>query len=156
MRECCLWPPAMLRVWIGRLWLRPPDLLCFSSRGACGAALCRSGVTTRTALRRPAEVVLNVINGIGPSSGLDRHHVDRLAVGQRHVRLAPVAAGALAVAEGLVLAFHVHHVDRLDLDAENRSEEHTSELQSLMRISYAVFCLKKKKQKKYDNNLQYI
>src|SRR3546814_5525437 len=38
-----------------------------------------------------------------------------------------------------------------------RSEEHTSELQSLMRISYAVFCLKKKKQKrnktddKHDN-----
>src|SRR3546814_5442694 len=29
--------------------------------------------------------------------------------------------------------------------APNRSEEHTSELQSLMRISYAVFCLKKKK-----------
>src|SRR3546814_10854861 len=29
--------------------------------------------------------------------------------------------------------------------AEHRSEEHTSELQSLMRISYAVFCLKKKK-----------
>src|SRR3546814_7534690 len=32
------------------------------------------------------------------------------------------------------------------LDPEKRSEEHTSELQSLMRISYAVFCLKKKKQ----------
>src|SRR3546814_8157919 len=31
-----------------------------------------------------------------------------------------------------------------------RSEEHTSELQSLMRISYAVFCLKKKKTKKPD------
>src|SRR3546814_8240271 len=30
-------------------------------------------------------------------------------------------------------------------DLEPRSEEHTSELQSLMRISYAVFCLKKKK-----------
>src|SRR3546814_10297040 len=30
---------------------------------------------------------------------------------------------------------------------EPRSEEHTSELQSLMRISYAVFCLKKKKQR---------
>src|SRR3546814_4279402 len=29
------------------------------------------------------------------------------------------------------------------IDAPNRSEEHTSELQSLMRISYAVFCLKK-------------
>src|SRR3546814_1947482 len=34
-----------------------------------------------------------------------------------------------------------------------RSEEHTSELQSLMRISYAVFCLKKKnKRKKYTTN----
>src|SRR3546814_5312468 len=31
-------------------------------------------------------------------------------------------------------------------DPSERSEEHTSELQSLMRISYAVFCLKKKKQ----------
>src|SRR3546814_1541190 len=33
----------------------------------------------------------------------------------------------------------------------NRSEEHTSELQSLMRISYAVFCLKKTKQTKKHN-----
>src|SRR3546814_9422994 len=32
-----------------------------------------------------------------------------------------------------------------------RSEEHTSELQSLMRISYAVFCLKKKTKKTYNN-----
>src|SRR3546814_8447656 len=32
-----------------------------------------------------------------------------------------------------------------DADRVERSEEHTSELQSLMRISYAVFCLKKKK-----------
>src|SRR3546814_10599291 len=32
-----------------------------------------------------------------------------------------------------------------------RSEEHTSELQSLMRISYAVFCLKKKKTKKHKH-----
>src|SRR3546814_2343686 len=33
----------------------------------------------------------------------------------------------------------------------DRSEEHTSELQSLMRISYAVFCLKKKKKEKDQN-----
>src|SRR3546814_5736499 len=33
-----------------------------------------------------------------------------------------------------------------ELDGDGRSEEHTSELQSLMRISYAVFCLKTKKQ----------
>src|SRR3546814_7832515 len=35
--------------------------------------------------------------------------------------------------------------------APTRSEEHTSELQSLMRISYAVFCLKKKKNIKTQN-----
>src|SRR3546814_3093818 len=35
--------------------------------------------------------------------------------------------------------------------AEGRSEEHTSELQSLMRISYAVFCLKKKKTKHHTH-----
>src|SRR3546814_3839894 len=34
---------------------------------------------------------------------------------------------------------------QLAVQSINRSEEHTSELQSLMRISYAVFCLKKKK-----------
>src|SRR3546814_9918538 len=33
-----------------------------------------------------------------------------------------------------------------------RSEEHTSELQSLMRISYAVFCLKKKRQQNNNDN----
>src|SRR3546814_2791061 len=37
-----------------------------------------------------------------------------------------------------------------------RSEEHTSELQSLMRISYAVFCLKKKKAKQKGKKLQVI
>src|SRR3546814_7973007 len=37
----------------------------------------------------------------------------------------------------------------------NRSEEHTSELQSLMRISYAVFCLKKKKTPNLLYNLQF-
>src|SRR3546814_7583953 len=35
-----------------------------------------------------------------------------------------------------------------------RSEEHTSELQSLMRISYAVFCLKQKKKTKHKNTIQ--
>src|SRR3546814_7698734 len=40
-----------------------------------------------------------------------------------------------------------------ELRALSRSEGHTSELQSLMRISYAVFCLKKKKEKEYTLNL---
>src|SRR3546814_4985663 len=38
--------------------------------------------------------------------------------------------------------------------AQRRSEEHTSELQSLMRISYAVFCLKKKKNREHEQNIQ--
>src|SRR3546814_4020254 len=37
--------------------------------------------------------------------------------------------------------------------AEPRSEEHTSELQSLMRISYAVFCLKKKTKRRETDNI---
>src|SRR3546814_1627057 len=44
---------------------------------------------------------------------------------------------------------------RASASTARRSEEHTSELQSLMRISYAVFCLKKKKKKKtsqYDEH----
>src|SRR3546814_2554142 len=36
-----------------------------------------------------------------------------------------------------------------NVELKGRSEEHTSELQSLMRISYAVFCLKKKKTKEH-------
>src|SRR3546814_2384870 len=40
--------------------------------------------------------------------------------------------------------------DNLAIIQQDRSEEHTSELQSLMRISYAVFCLKKKKQNTND------
>src|SRR3546814_6721605 len=39
-----------------------------------------------------------------------------------------------------------------DPDPGGRSEEHTSELQSLMRISYAVFCLKQKKTTKTNKN----
>src|SRR3546814_695930 len=45
---------------------------------------------------------------------------------------------------GFMLRFPIS--DGLAADIAQRSEEHTSELQSLMRISYAVFCLKKKKQ----------
>src|SRR3546814_8782480 len=57
--------------------------------------------------------------------------------------------------EGKVMLYRIHRDVHLQLPADEmsvslnimRSEEHTSELQSLMRISYAVFCLKKKKHK---------
>src|SRR3546814_2797676 len=54
------------------------------------------------------------------------------------------------------LGDHIEGADQVDLDrlAINRSEEHTSELQSLMRISYAVFCLKKNIQTSITNSDQ--
>src|SRR3546814_3897603 len=45
---------------------------------------------------------------------------------------------------------------RCALERELRSEEHTSELQSLMRISYAVFCLKKKTKENNINKAQKV
>src|SRR3546814_9830971 len=45
----------------------------------------------------------------------------------------------------LAEALHLERAQRDKVSYWRRSEEHTSELQSLMRISYAVFCLKKKK-----------
>src|SRR3546814_7344178 len=45
----------------------------------------------------------------------------------------------------------LHGAEKVHQDGpDRRSEEHTSELQSLMRISYAVFCLKKKKKRKEE------
>src|SRR3546814_2916543 len=46
----------------------------------------------------------------------------------------------------LEVAIGIQHDLGAIIQHDGRSEEHTSELQSLMRISYAVFCLKKKKQ----------
>src|SRR3546814_5693428 len=54
----------------------------------------------------------------------------------------------------MVMQRHTHQFEWLcdnPADFQNRSEEHTSELQSLMRISYAVFCLKKKTNSNYHN-----
>src|SRR3546814_9412997 len=76
----------------------------------------------------------------------------------RHRSLVVVGSGKrlrLLGRDRRVLLDQLGHLatERLDAerqrrDVEQRSEEHTSELQSLMRISYAVFCLKKKKKKK--------
>src|SRR3546814_8383741 len=49
------------------------------------------------------------------------------------------------------IARPIHPLSAID----GRSEKHTSELQSLMRISYAVFCLKKKKNNNKNNNIDH-
>src|SRR3546814_9642370 len=50
----------------------------------------------------------------------------------------------MAIVSAIRHVSKVFREDSLELTRQYRSEEHTSELQSLMRISYAVFCLKKK------------
>src|SRR3546814_5214715 len=57
------------------------------------------------------------------------------------------------ICPGPALRIEGVHMAAGEAFALERSEEHTSELQSLMRISYAVFCLKKKK-KKHKNTKQ--
>src|SRR3546814_6075909 len=72
-----------------------------------------------------------------------------------------VASDPTELAEGLPELADVEKVDQrigfsseitLVVRGEKRSEEHTSELQSLMRNSYAVFCLKKKTQINYQTH----
>src|SRR3546814_15748529 len=68
----------------------------------------------------------------GERRWINRRRHDRRQRGGTHRRASALIAGHAATAIGPV-------------STTGRSEEHTSELQSLMRISYAVFCLKKKK-----------
>src|SRR3546814_10741551 len=86
---------------------------------------------------------LNRVPGPSPMRSGDRigdrwHREPGRAVPFRPHRHADMIDGSAQIAPrvGIVMA-----------DRQRRSEEHTSELQSLMRISYAVFCLKKKKTK---------
>src|SRR3546814_5518176 len=65
-----------------------------------------------------------------------------LLAGARHIRALPRRASRSTA----LFKLPCHHaMQNISARFQSRSEEHTSELQSLMRISYAVFCLKKKK-----------
>src|SRR3546814_8660037 len=91
---------------------------------------------------------------------LRRHTAARLKDALENVPLAiggPLdAAHCPAVRVRDVRCFHeVRHADIRNRRTDARSEEHTSELQSLMRISYAVFCLKKKPTK-HNIEIQHI
>src|SRR3546814_1156964 len=70
----------------------------------------------------------------------------RSIMGNEQCRLAGFGQRAAEILLQYHLGLRVQRRERL---IHQRSEEHTSELQSLMRISYAVFCLKKKNQQSY-------
>src|SRR3546814_2454429 len=103
--------------------------------------LVKAGLDRRAEITRPVE------------AGRRRPQDDRAA---RHVAPEQQALGTTQHLDALEIEIVEHdarrnaHVDAVDeqadrrIDRGDRSEEHTSELQSLMRISYAVFCLKKK------------
>src|SRR3546814_1499842 len=110
----------------------------------------------------PVELV-DILTGAGANSDSGVNHVDGgdcdNAFPSLHERAITVVPGPCGDGEGGREVHHhgpgdSHHVVPLTIigrDKDNgRSEEHTSELQSLMRISYAVFCLKKKKQYKHN------
>src|SRR3546814_358577 len=127
-------------------------------------------------LRVEAEQVVQV--GVGIGAGLDQLQLDagRVAMGAkpplrivdigdaaRHPgrEVAPDLAQDRDDAAGHIFAgvvaraFDYRHRARISDRETLRSEEHTSELQSLMRISYAVFCLKKKtKHQRKKNHAQ--
>src|SRR3546814_3040053 len=78
---------------------------------------------------------------LGGRHELVGRHEGAVGLAPAHERLGPVQ-GAIDVEHGLVVQLELVAGDR------GRSEEHTSEIQSLMRISYGVFCLKKQKKNK--------
>src|SRR3546814_2714946 len=98
----------------------------FVAAGAHEADGCGAGRTAGSALRRTWEL----------------RELGRLGSGAASARKLLVAA---ALAAGMAVGGNAAAQETRRITHELRSEEHTSELQSLMRISYAVFCLKKKK-----------
>src|SRR3546814_7482517 len=76
---------------------------------------------------------------------------DLFVFDRRKLGFDPFIGGDQIVGRRPPASFEKHCANNQDGRCE-RSEEHTSELQSLMRISYAVFCLKKKKNTQSSNN----
>src|SRR3546814_3904076 len=96
---------------------------------------------------------LDYLSGMGVRLCLQGHQPFMAAVQAVYSTLAALRAGTPprelpGVAPAELMARLTHAAD-YEARIDDRSEEHTSELQSLMRSSYAVFCLKKKT--KLDN-----
>src|SRR3546814_4643406 len=100
--------------------------------------VCSSDLSSRRAVRSRSATACSAISD-GPNAGATV------------LRCAPCSGSSIAMniaSFTLVSCISKRTIPPCSNDEENvcgRSEEHTSELQSLMRISYAVFCLKKKK-----------
>src|SRR3546814_10585493 len=111
--------------------------VCSSDLGERALQLCRSGHERQVGEAKDGRTDAQ------PQS-VDGNHQRLREVDQRIEQSGETVLAALEVRIGGDLL----HLEQVGAGAERppltRSEEHTSELQSLMRISYAVFCLKKK------------
>src|SRR3546814_961318 len=109
--------------------------------------------STRTDPLVPSTTLFRSTVGESASLGGDAQIADCVDEGDRTIALDDQRLANRGLRHGTsfgkhaarLLADEVRHVDDGAACLVCRSEEHTSELQSLMRISYAVFCLKKKK-----------
>src|SRR3546814_8783935 len=125
-------------------------LFCLSSRRRYTRCALVTGVQTC------ALPIWLTVSKKGTTRRLD--DTEALAVG-RNIRISPQKLNLVAqtirgkrVEQAIAeLTFSQKRIAELVKKVLQRSEEHTSELQSLMRISYAVFCLKKKKIKYHMN-----
>src|SRR3546814_10203185 len=86
---------------------------------------------------------IELCGALRPAKRLDRQA--RQGIGQCRAGFVAMVEHGLEQRAVAQVALRLQGIDQL---LERRSEEHTSELQSLMRISYAVFCLKKKNETK--------
>src|SRR3546814_1666751 len=118
--------------------------VCSSELQSLRAADRREGQDRRFQ-RRPVEVEAARLIA-ARIARIDHQVVDRLVRQDRGAGefvLAPFVVDRHAIEFGGRIALAAEADERPGERARGRSEEHTSELQSLMRISYAVFCLKK-------------
>src|SRR3546814_3480369 len=99
----------------------------------------------------PYTTLFRSVLAIRPSDRVQQDFAESLALRDRRKAAHAAARKLPAVTrDGVGVTLQINA--GLLIDLPHRSEEHTSELQSLMRISYAVFCLKKKKHKNTYNN----
>src|SRR3546814_6488507 len=106
-----------------------------------------------TLFRSAAHAVTAHGNAVGDGDGVELH---RCAAGGADAGLGVLGQRAQVEVARRDIRPAVHHRHQRLGDGGIRSEEHTSELQSLLRISYAVFCLKKKKRKTQEQTQPYM
>src|SRR3546814_2824584 len=104
------------------------------SSDVCSSDLARAPGRFAAALSALGELGCTSLLEVGPGTTLS--DLARPQIGATHMVSALGGGDEVASLLEALATLHAHGVAR--------SEEHTSELQSLMRISYAVFCLKKK------------